>query len=71
MTQMTLRCGHTYNENIVQWVHRKIGKRVKTVQHWHIAIEMVEESAVSGIKQCCHQHKKQQYEVSSIVAVKA
>lgn len=70
MAQLTLRGGYTDNLDIEQGVHGKIGKRVKTVQQRHIAIEMVEESAVPGIKQCCHHHKKQQCQISFVAAVK-
>ena len=70
MTQVTLGRGHTDYVYIEHRVYGKVGKRVSAVQQRHIAIEMIEESAVSGIEQCCHRHKQHQHNISSVAAVK-
>lgn len=59
-----------YNVNVVHRVNGKIGKRVKTVEQGHVTITMVEESAVSGIEQCCYRHKQHQHDISSVAAAK-
>lgn len=70
MTQVTLGRGHTDYVDIEHRVYGKVSKRVSAVQQRHIAIEMIEESAVSGIEQCCHHHKKHQHKISSVTSIK-